>query len=399
MTEKTESNGKKESVKLRERLLEDGTKSLYLDIQHNGKRSREFLKLYLLEGTSKIIKEQNRQTMAQAEAIRAQRQIELQSGSYEVLHQFKPNTYFLAYYRKMCEEHFQSDSEGNWGIWRSCLRYLESYCDESTTFNEITTEWVKGFKRYLDTVEKDTHKSVNEKNGEHIFIGLSQNSKHSYFNKLKACINHAFDERIIAVNPLRGVKGFKQDEVMREHLSWEEVCKLDATPCKYPYLKNSFLFACFTGLRKSDIEKLTWSEIREFDGFTRIVWKQKKTGGQEYLDLPQQALKYLNTRPGKGDDLVFPGFKYGPWLLLELRRWVMAAGITKDITFHCSRHTFAVLMLNFGADIFTVSKMLGHRELATTQIYARVLDKKKQEAMKLFPEMKTPSNEPNKLEE
>ena len=120
---------------------------------------------------------------------------------------------------------------------------------------------------------------------------------------------------------------------MREHLSWEEVCKLDATPCKYPYLKNSFLFACFTGLRKSDIEKLTWSEIREFDGFTRIVWKQKKTGGQEYLDLPQQALKYLNTRPGKGDDLVFPGFKYGPWLLLELRRWVMAAGITKDITF------------------------------------------------------------------
>ena len=76
----------------------------------------------------------------------------------------------------------------------------------------------------------------------------------------------------------------------------------------------------------------------------------------------------------------------------------MAAGITKDITFHCSRHTFAVLMLNFGADIFTVSKMLGHRELATTQIYARVLDKKKQEAMKLFPEMKTPSNEPNKSE-
>ena len=186
MTEKTESNGKKEAVKLWERLLEDGTKSLYLDIQHNGKRSREFLKLYLLEGTSKIIKEQNRQTMAQAEAIRAQRQIELQSGSYEVLYQFKHNTYFLTYYRKMCEEHFQSDSEGNWGIWRSYLRYLESYCDESTTFNEITTEWVKGFKRYLDTVEKDTHKSVNEKNVEHIFIGLSQNSKHSYFNKLKA---------------------------------------------------------------------------------------------------------------------------------------------------------------------------------------------------------------------
>ena len=57
------------------------------------------------------------------------------------------------------------------------------------------------------------------------------------------------------------------------------------------------------------------------------------------------------------------------------------------IVFHTARHTFAVLMLNFGADIYTVSKLLGHRELATTQIYAKVLDKKKQEALSLFPEM------------
>lgn len=386
MAEKTESNGRKESVTVRERQLADGSSSLYLDIRHNGKRSREFLKLYLLPGSSKLVNEKNRQTKAQAEAIRAQRQIELQKRTYDVLKEYKGDTYFLPYYRKLCEERFRTDSQGNWGNWRSCLRYLEAYCDESTTFNDITPDWIKGFKDFLEHVEKDTYKR-KDRMDVGIFNGLSLNSKHSYFNKLKACINSAFEEHLILVNPLRGVKGFKQDEVAREHLTWEEVVKLDATPCKYPVLKNAFLFSCFTGLRKSDIERLSWDEIREFGDFTRIVWKQKKTGGQEYLDIPKQAVKYLGEIQHNSIDLVFRPFLTGSLLSLELRRWMLAAGIMKDITYHCSRHTFAVLMLNFGADIYTVSKMLGHKELQTTQIYAKVLDKKKQEAIALFPEI------------
>ena len=386
MTEKTESNGRKETVTIREKVLSDGTSSLYLDIRHNGKRSREFLKLYLLPGSSRAIKEQNRQTMTKAETIRSERLIEIQKGSYEVLQQYKTNTYFLPYYRKMCKERFRTDSQGTWGNWRSCLRYLEAYCDESTTFSEITPEWVKGFKDFLDNVEKDSCKRKDREKVS-VFNGLSLNSKHSYFNKLKACLNAAFEEHIIVVNPLRGVKGFKQDEVAREHLSWEEVVKLDATPCRYPVLKNAFLFSCFTGLRKSDIERLTWGEVQKFDGFTRIVWKQKKTGGQEYLDIPEQAVKYLGTPQEEPETPVFKGFLNGALLSLELRRWMLAASINKDITYHCSRHTFAVLMLNFGADIYTVSKMLGHREIATTQIYARVLDEKKRAAIMLFPEL------------
>jgi integrase len=92
-----------------------------------------------------------------------------------------------------------------------------------------------------------------------------------------------------------------------------------------------------TGLRKSDIEKLTWGEVTKFGDFTRIVFKQKKTGGQEYLDITPQAEEYLGVR-GENHELVFAGFKYGAWTLLELRRWVLEAGITKDITFHCARH-------------------------------------------------------------
>lgn len=104
------------------------------------------------------------------------------------------------------------------------------------------------------------------------------------------------------------------------------------------------------------------------------------------LDISSQAEKYLGER-GNPEDPVFTGFTYGAWTSLELQRWSMAANINKNLTFHCGRHTFAVLMLDLGADIYTVSKLLGHKELATTQIYAKVLDKNKQNAVSLIPDI------------
>lgn len=381
------SKAKKEPVKLREKVLANGNISLYLDIYRNGKREYEFLKLYLIKERTPQDRKQNEQTLLTAQAIRSKRQIEIQNGEYGFTKQFKLETPFLQYYRKMCEERHQNpDSNGNWGNWHSCLKYLEVYCDEKTTFKDIDSAWVEGFKEFLNTVEKNSHKRTKNKDSE-LFQPLSQNSKVSYFNKLRACINQAYEERLIPVNPLRGVEGFKADETERAYLTLDEVRKLAQTPCKYPYLKNTFLFSCLTGLRKSDIEKLTWGEIHKHEDFTRIIFKQKKTKGQEYLDISPEAEEYLGER-GANDERVFSGFKYGPWTLLELRRWVLAAGITKDITFHCGRHTFAVLMLELGADIYTVSKLLGHRELATTQIYAKVVDKKKQEAVSLIPKIK-----------
>ena len=183
-----------------------------------------------------------------------------------------------------------------------------------------------------------------------LFRSLSQNSKVSYFNKLRACINQAYDDQIIPVNPLRGIEGLKEEEVKRDYLTLDEVKKLAATPCRYPVLKRAFLFSCLTGLRKSDIQKLTWGEVQKFGKYTRIVFKQRKTKGQEYLDISSQAEKYLGER-GNPDDIVFTGFTYGSWTSLELQRWSLAAGVNKNLTFHCGRHTFAVLMLDLGADI------------------------------------------------
>lgn len=298
-----EAGGRKESVTLRQRKLSDGGASLYLDIMHNGKRYRETLHLYLLDGNSKLVKDTNRQTMLQAETVRAQRLIDLQRGQYEELRQFKPQTLFLSYYRMMCEKRLKTDTQGNWGNWRGCLRYLENYCDETTTFKEITPRWIEGFKEYLENAEiKPKHRCSHPT--DEGFRGLSQNSKLFYFNKLKACVNKAFEDRIIPKNPFRGIKGFKEEESEREYLTWEEVEKLDSTECNDPFLKRAFLFSCFTGLRKSDILKLTWGEIHKFGEFTRIIFKQKKTGGQEYLDIPKQAEKYLGEH-GDVDERVF----------------------------------------------------------------------------------------------
>jgi integrase len=380
---KAQTGTKKEPVTLRQRLLASGSKTLYLDIYRNGKREYEYLKLYLVPEKTPFDKAQNRETLATAQAVKAKRQIELQNGEYGFTSQFKMDTPFLDYYRKMCDERQGNpESRGNWGNWYSCLKHLERYCTPKTTFKDISTDWINGFKDYLDNVAKDAYKRKNDDLAE--AKPLSQNSKVSYFNKLRACINKAFEERIIPVNPLRGVSGFKEEETERTYLTFDEVKKMAKTECKYPVLKRAFLFSCLTGLRKSDIEKMTWGEVQTFGDQTRIIFKQKKTGGQEYLDINKQAETYLGERR-KNTDRVFAGLKYNSQTLLELRRWVMISGITKDVTFHAGRHTFAVMMLDLGAEIYTVSKLLGHKELSTTQIYAKVLDKKKQEAVNLIP--------------
>ena len=140
------------------------------------------------------------------------------------------------------------------------------------------------------------------------------------------------------------------------------------------------LFSALTGMRFGDVHKLTWSEVRysDKDGYS-VSFRQKKTDGVEVLPISNQARELMG-EAGEADQRVFTGLKYSAWHNVILRQWVLKAGITKDITFHCFRHTFATLQLTEGTDIYTVSKMLGHRELRTTQIYAKIIDEKKREA-------------------
>lgn len=374
----------KEPIKIREKKLRNGNISLYLDIYRNGKREYEFLKLYLVPEKTKQDKEQNKRTMLLANSIKAKRMVDLQNGEFGFKSAYKEETLFYPYYRNMCEKRLGKESRGNWGNWRSCLKHLEKYePNQNITFAEITPKWVQGFRDYLENDAVAWGNDYRKRIKDH---PLSRNSKLSYFNKLRACLTQAYEDRIIQYNPIRGIENFKEEEGTRMYLTIDEVKKLAHTECEYPNIKRAFLFSCLTGLRRSDVLRLTWSEIKKQGDFTRIIFRQKKTGGQEYLDITPQATELLGER-GKPDEQIFTDIHSPTCTNETIKRWVLRAGIDKNITFHCARHTFAVMMLDIGTDIYTVSKLLGHRELNTTQIYAKVLDKNKQRAVANIPDV------------
>ena len=380
----------KEPIRLRKRRTKSGLISLYLDIYINGRRSYEYLKMYLVPERTRAEKEKNRQTLQLADAIRAKRVIELRNGQYGFQSQLVTNTRFFDYYRSLCDKRLGAESRGNWGNWHSCLHHLKKYEPrENITFAEITPDWVQGFKDYLenDAVAwgHDFRKRIKDK-------PLSRNSKVSYFNKFRACINKAFEERIIPVNPLRGIDGFKAEEGTRMYLTLDEVKRLAQTDCEYPQIKAAFLFSCLTGLRRSDVLRLRWGDVYRQGDFTRIIFKQKKTNGQEYLDITAEAVELMGDR-GNPDDYVFTEIHSPTCTNNTIKLWVASAGINKKITFHCAQHTFATMMLDLGTDIYTVSKLLGHREISTTQIYANVLDKNKQAAVAKIPSILQTSEE------
>jgi integrase len=110
-----------------------------------------------------------------------------------------------------------------------------------------------------------------------------------------------------------------------------------------------------------------------------IRFTQQKTGGVEMMPISDQAYSLMGGRR-QPKDKVFKGLTYSAYSNRHLAKWIGLAGITKEITFHCFRHTYATLQLSKGTDIYTVSKMLGHRSLKTTQVYAKIIDEAKRQA-------------------
>lgn len=338
------------------------------------RRKFETLEYYLYtDPKNKLERDHNKVNLEMAEKVKAKRLLAEQNEQYGFAVKYKIRTNLVEYIKGLIEQ--RKESPGNWGNWDSALKHLVAYAGTNTTFEMVDKKFVEGFKTYLA-------KQAKTKSG----TALSTNSQSSYFLKLKAALNQAVEDGIIPHSPAMSVKPAHVEDVHREYLTFDELRRLAKTACPYPVLKDAFLFSCLTGMRWSDINKLTWAEVQKFDGGTRIVFRQKKTKGLEYLDITDQAVRYMGQR-GKADERVFTGLKYSAWHNLALREWCLKAGITKHITFHCGRHTFAVLQLSLGTEIYTVSKLLGHRELKTTQVYAQIMDAKKREAVNRIPEL------------
>jgi integrase len=369
----------KEPIRLRQRKTKTGLISLYLDIYLNGERSYEYLKLYLIPEKNRADREKNRMTMRLAEDVRAKRMVELRNGQFGFDSVQNRKILFYPYYISIME---RKEREGKAvKTWKACLIYLRGYDDrDNLTLSDITPKWIQGFKGYLANCAS-IHKKGKAKK-------LASNTLGTYFMRLRTCLNAAYREGLINKNPLFNVESFKQREGHRQYLTLDEVKTLAQTECDNSEVKKAFLFSCLTGLRLSDVEKLKWSEIQQQGEFTRIIFTQKKTKGSEYLDISPQAAEIIESEAEHREgDNVFNFKMSRNKFTATIKAWVKRAGIDKEITFHCARHTFAVLMLDLGTDIYTVSKLLGHKNLKTTQIYAKILDKNKQAAVLKIPKI------------
>ena len=331
----------------------------------------EYLKLYLIDNPkTEAQKDQNKKTLKLAENIKAQRIVDIANGQYGFRNEKKTNVNFIDYFKALTDDRKQSS--GNWGNWDSTLKHLVNYKGQNIRFKDIDEAFCKGFLEYLNKAEKSSGQP------------LSSASKASYFSKFRASLKEAVKKKIITSNPADDISIPKVKQEKREYLTIDEVRALYKTECRYDVLKRAFLFSCLTGLRWSDVNNLQWHQVTNNNGDWQITFNQQKTDKLQYLDVSEQARELLGQASSK-DDKVFTGLKYSSYMNVELSKWVMRAGITKDITFHCARHTFAVLQLSLGTEIYTLSKLLGHSEIKTTQIYSDIIDQKKKEAANKIP--------------
>jgi integrase len=350
-----QNHGKKIKIRYKPR----GTKgySLYLDLWYEGRRHYEFLKLYILGEPDSI--QQDKETLKRAGVLRDRKEIELfqkQTG-FELTY-LKRETNFIDYFSQIVDK----KSHHNW---RSCLKHLTDYAGASVIFKQVDTKFCEEFAGYLMTK-------------------VDQNTAHSYFDKLRAGLNIAMKENMISHNPAKDVT-IKTTEAKREFLTEEELTKVMHSPAADREVKNAFIFSCFTGLRISDIRNLTFDQIK--DG--NLYFRQKKTKGLVNAKLPPNAMQIIETqielRRNSEDNKIFLLPLDAGTINKVIRNWMSHAGIKKEITYHCSRHTYATMCLTFNMDIYTVSKLLGHRDIKTTEIYAKIIDKKRDSEIDKLP--------------
>ncbi|MDR3594280.1 tyrosine-type recombinase/integrase [Clostridium sp.] len=341
---------------LRKKRLQDGSDSLYLDIYKDGQRSYEFLKLYLKKGHPN-----NKETILLAENIKAKRLMELNSNEYEQVSTQKRKASFTKFFERY------SDAKPKWSNYHGTLKHLKLFEPKDIIYKQINKLWLENFSEYLSSKES----------------GLSKNSAFLYFRKLKEVLYKASNEGFIRAEVIRSVKCPQKGKIERKYLELKEIEKLVITPSDRWDIKRAFLFSCFTGLRQSDVRNLKWKDIQD----NTIKITQQKTKGALSIPLSQTALNILKTENifHLPEANIFKIPTDRTTIIRALGRWFKKAEIKQKAFYHLSRHTFATLSLTSGNEIYTVSKLLGHTSLKTTEIYANIIDEKKQQAMNNLP--------------
>ncbi len=388
-----DDNNLKEPVKLRYKALKDGNQSIYLDCYVNGIREYKFLSLYLRPETSRENKLWNREQLRLANAIKAQYIIDIQNGEYGFKDRNRSRKLnFITYCEEMAAEYEANGQNSCAVLMRSAIKRMTDYKGKNITFNHIDKDFLIGFIEYLNSDIRDFDKAAKDKNRKP--KPLSNVYKEALFARIMVALNKAERDGIILKNPGKDIdRKLKphSEQKTRCYLTLEEIQRIIETEYKPDNdIKPAFLFCCFSGLRYSDVSKLTWKEITvSQDGYAQIETTMQKTGKSITIPLSDNALKWLPEREGSlPENRIF--YKLPDQVNnadVRLRTLIKKAGISKHVTFHVARHSFATLTLTYGADLYTVSKLLGHANIRTTQVYAKIVDESKRRAVNLIPKL------------
>ena len=376
MARKTSAKNTKEPVRLREKELANGVRSLYLDIYVNGKRCYEFLKLYLIPETNPQAKVQNENTMRAANTIKLNRILEITNNKAGLKNTSIRAKMLLKDWMETFRQAQEQKGVKDQKLIHNTVHALTAY-NINVAMRDVNRDYIIGLTNFL----RNDYRSPRGKK-------LKDYSIINYLGCLRNALNMAVREDVIADNPIMKLSAqdkVKAPESQREYLTVEEVKQLEATDSPYPHIKQAFLFACYTGLRCSDVRSITWGKIVKDGEKYRLHTVMFKTRRPFYIPLSKKAMQWMPERGDKtDDDLIFENIPVQVNTKLYLQPWLDKAGITKPITFHCSRHTFGTMMLTLGADIYTTSKLMGHTKVEVTQIYAKIINKKKDDAVSLI---------------
>lgn len=405
-------------VKLRKKAISSGY-SLYLEYADNYKQEKIYLRIHLSKGDTPLRRKTDAETWNKCEDIRQAVEnyiLDKRAKTLEYAYKLyvdqvnletekaeKQNMTLVEYLCEFREEKARTGQSKSLAVTiTNLIKYVADFTDgEKVLLTDVSKEWLEEFLMYLGKTNsfvrnrfKKGSNTENVTSNEKTNKPLAKSTAKLYYNTFICALGAAESDGLI-ISPARRVKAedkkvIKGDGTQREFLTAEELGRMEATLVRNEETKRAFLFACYTGLRISDIISLTYGDIRQEQAATgqRIYIVRKtmvKTRRVVSVPLSKKALSYLpaDFSQKSKDTKVFNLPTVGA-VNDSLKTWAKDAKVDKVVTFHTSRHTFATLALTLGVDVFTTSKLLGHQNVRTTQIYAEVIDAKKEQAISLF---------------
>jgi integrase len=321
----------------------------------------ESLGIYIYaDPQNKREKDFNERMTEKAEAIRCRRFESVVNERYDFFDKSKMQGDFLDYFNRVLKN---KDPK-----WKFVYEHFKYFVGGKCRCEEVDFDLCNNFRAYLLTAK-------NLRNGKPMFI----NSVAGYWSTFRGFINIAYRDKMIRTNPNDFLEKIPTIPVNKESLTLQELRKLYKTPCEIDVLKRASIFACLTGMRRSDIINLKWEDVKTYaDGGRYVEFYAQKTKARNIIPISEEAYKLISKDRKCINGKVFEGFEI---IMAQhpLKSWLRKAGIKKRITFHSFRHTFASLQVELGTDLYTVMQLLAHKSVTTTQIYACHADPKRRE--------------------